>query len=434
MLLLLVVAFRLVVAHLFVSNCVAHDDHYDPQQFTTTGSSTTTPSDALPTADAFRASASEPPDTSQPLRVFVMMGQSNMVGFGVVDGQERPGTLENLVVNGQYLHLVDTSEGDDDDNDNDDGRSARTSTGTSRWAERQDVYSIWRQAAGGPQKGQGPVDKGGGQLRVGWNDHSARFIGPEIQFGHVVGHVLRAPVLIIKVGTGNRSLGWDFLPPDSLPYEDSEGKQHPGYGQCPGGDNKEDCLANYGWYAGLQYDRDFDHVKGILENIKDFVPASMYNETAGFEVAGFVFWQGFKDTVNPGHVETYRKNMKSYLKSLWKSYAEYPGPKKFVASTIAFGGCTDFLPLEDLVYKAQRRVDGENLPKLYGRAKTIDARPYWRDRAVSPGGGRSHYNGNAETYLRVGNALGWAMADLLQNTTYYQRLLYEEEQDSCSSS
>ena len=47
--------------------------------------------------------------------------------------------------------------------------------------------------------------------------------------------------------------------------------------------------------------------------------------------------------------------------------------------------------------------------------KAIDARPFWRDRKVSPSGQGYHYNHNAETYTEVGNALGRAMAELLQD-------------------
>jgi hypothetical protein len=43
----------------------------------------------------------------------------------------------------------------------------------------------------------------------------------------------------------------------------------------------------------------------------------------------------------------------------------------------------------------------------------VDARPFWRDK--EPGAGVHPYNGNAETHYLVGNALGWTMADLLEN-------------------
>jgi len=47
--------------------------------------------------------------------------------------------------------------------------------------------------------------------------------------------------------------------------------------------------------------------------------------------------------------------------------------------------------------------------------KAIDARPFWRGREVSPSGQGYHYNHNAETYMEVGNALGRAMAELLND-------------------
>ena len=45
--------------------------------------------------------------------------------------------------------------------------------------------------------------------------------------------------------------------------------------------------------------------------------------------------------------------------------------------------------------------------------KCIEARDLWRAKDVSPSGQGYHYNWNAETYMEVGNLLGWAMAELL---------------------
>ena len=79
------------------------------------------------------------------------------------------------------------------------------------------------------------------------------------------------------------------------------------------------------------------------------------------------------------------------------------------AGTVAFGsqGLT--------VAKAQLAVSGETgrYPEFAGNVKCIDARPFWRDKSVSPSGQGYHYNHNAETYMEVGSALGWAMAELL---------------------
>jgi hypothetical protein len=37
------------------------------------------------------------------------------------------------------------------------------------------------------------------------------------------------------------------------------------------------------------------------------------------------------------------------------------------------------------------------------------------DKSVSPSGAGYHYNHNAETFMEVGNALGWSMADMLEH-------------------
>jgi len=54
-------------------------------------------------------------------------------------------------------------------------------------------------------------------------------------------------------------------------------------------------------------------------------------------------------------------------------------------------------------------------PLAFVAMAAVDARPFWRDKEVSPSGAGYHYNHNAETYMEVGNALGRAMAELLQD-------------------
>jgi alpha-galactosidase len=44
----------------------------------------------------------------------------------------------------------------------------------------------------------------------------------------------------------------------------------------------------------------------------------------------------------------------------------------------------------------------------------VESRDFWREADVSPKNQGYHYNRNAETYMEVGNALGWAMAELLK--------------------
>lgn len=52
-------------------------------------------------------------------------------------------------------------------------------------------------------------------------------------------------------------------------------------------------------------------------------------------------------------------------------------------------------------------------PEFKGTVRTMEAREFWRDRSVLTSGAGYHDNHNAETCMEVGNALGSAMAGLL---------------------
>ncbi|MCA9216372.1 MAG: hypothetical protein KDB27_25060 [Planctomycetales bacterium] len=232
-------------------------------------------------------------------------------------------------------------------------------------------------------------------------------IGPELQFGHVVGHTLDEPVLILKSCIGNRSLGWDLLPPGSEQFE-FEGKIYAGYKESPLSWDKGTEPEPINWYAGKQYDDDIANAKKILANLGEYYPGY---KGQGYEVAGFVWWQGHKDQ-NAAHASRYEQNLVHLIKTLRK---DFDAPRaKFVLATIAFEG--EKLSGHGLtVANAQLAVSGERgkYPEFKGNVQAVDARPFWRDKSVSPSGAGYHYNHNAETYMEVGNALGQAMVQLL---------------------
>ena len=124
----------------------------------------------------------KPADMSKPVKVFILMGQSNAIGFGKITGGE--GSLENAVKNkGKYPYLVDAA---------------------GNWIERKDVRNVRVMCSG-----SGP-----------WSVHMNEWmtigggkIGLEIGLGHVLGYVLDEPVMILKSAIGNRALSFDLLPP-----------------------------------------------------------------------------------------------------------------------------------------------------------------------------------------------------------------------------
>lgn len=329
----------------------------------------------------------KPADMTKPVQVFILMGQSNMVGMGRITGPE--GSLENAVkVKHKYPYLVD---------------------GTGNWSERKDVRNV-RVMPG----------RGGGMQLFNneWMTiQSTKTIGPEFGIGHVLGNAIDAPVMILKSCIGNRSLGWDLLPPGSERFE-FEGKIYAGYKDRP---DKWDMDKEKGkatepppwldktgkpvdWYAGKQYDDDTANAKKVLAELGKYYPGA-----TNYEVAGFFFWQGEKDGGDAGHASRYEQNLVAFIKRLRKDF-DAPNAK-FVLATLGeatrgSGGNGG------KVLDAQLAVDGTSgkYPEFNGNVTTVYSNP------LSLGGsGNSHYNGNAETYMNVGEAMGKAMVELLKN-------------------
>jgi hypothetical protein len=228
----------------------------------------------------------------------------------------------------------------------------------------------------------------------------------------VMGTFHDEPVLVIKSDIGNRSLGWDILPPGSERYE-LDGRVYPGYGE------NERTIAEGGkpapgeWYAGKQYDEFTAAVRAVLDTF-----AERYPEYAdqGYEVAGFVWWQGHKDSGDAGHVSRYERNLANLIKA-WRTEFKAPNARFVIATGCGSPG-REGNALR--IAEAQLAVaDPARHPEFAGNVKTIDARPFWRDARISPKNQDYHYNHNAETYMLCGDALGRAMVELEGGTVEY---------------
>ncbi len=315
---------------------------------------------------------------TKPVQVFILLGQSNMVGFGRIELDGSKGTLSYACKKvGKYSHLRDEA-GD--------------------WAVRDDVWCV-----------KTTVGQKQGWLRPGFGARD-RFFGPELQFGHVMGDACEAPVLIIKASQGNRSLGWDILPPGSERFE-FDGKVYAGYKDTPSSWVEGEAKKAVNWYAGKQYDDFVRDTHEVLNDLPKFFPSY---DNRGFEIAGFVWWQGHKDQ-NAAHASRYEFNLVNLIRCLRSEFEAPQAP--FVLATIAFGGAK--LGGHGLtVAKAQLAVSGDSgkYPDFVGNVRAVDARGFWRDKSVSPSGQGYHYNHNAETFMEVGDALGRAMADLLDKS------------------
>lgn len=292
----------------------------------------------------------KPADMSKPVKVFILMGQSNMLGFG------NAGQLKGIA-GAQYPYLVDDA---------------------GNWIVRQDVRNVFFCM---------------GKLRYNdWltaeNGNGSGKFGPEIGIGNYLGHVIDAPVLILKSCVGNRALGWDLLPPSAV-GTGVGGKSYQGDSDSSNRKVKEN---SGGWYAGLQYDQDVGAAQDALKNLSTYYPGAKE-----YEVAGFFWWQGNAEQ-GKGSVENYDKNLAFLFNDLRK---DFNAPNaKFVCATLGEHDKSATL--------SQKMFDFAGRPEFKDQAAVFYTKP------VSKGGGSGgHYSGNAETYMNVGEGMGRAMAKML---------------------
>ncbi len=320
----------------------------------------------------------KPADMSKPVQVFVIMGQSNTLEMGKVKGAD--GSLEHAVKEeGLYPFMVDDA---------------------GAWTTRQDVRNVHVMGSGGPGKTR--------QMRNDWLTVSGRKVGIEQGIGHQLGAALDAPVLILKSSIGNRSLGWDILPPGSESYEFTDPKDgktyvYAGFGESPDRWEKGTEPKPIGWSAGLQYKGDVARAKAVLKDLGKYYPGA-----TKFEVKGFLWWQGDKDRYNAGHAQKYGENLGRLVAALRK---EFDAPDaKFVCATLGQTDKDAAKGNEKAILEGMMALsDAAQNPALKGSVATVYTHPLSMGSASN-----AHYGGNAKTYMNVGLAMGAAMVELLQ--------------------
>jgi hypothetical protein len=255
------------------------------------------------------------------------------------------------------------------------------------------------------------MGSGGGGARMfnnEWMTITGGKIGPEIGIGYHVGEATEAPVMILKSCIGNRALGWDLLPPGSESFEFTDKKGvtwvHPGYKGSPERWEKGTEPKKINWYAGLQYDGDIARAKKVLSELDKYYPGAN-----SYEIAGFFWWQGDRDSRSEALASRYEKNLVQLIKQLRKDF-DAPNAK-FVCATLGQTekGATDN---GGKLLDAMFAIDGESgkYPEFKGNTATIYSHPL--SKGSSSGG---HYGGNGETYMNIGEAMGQAMVKLLQS-------------------
>ena len=282
-----------------------------------------------------------------PVKVFILAGQSNMEGQGKIkidtNRNKGRGSLEYLVKDPatakRYKHLI-----------NDKGQ----------WVVRDDVW-IWYLGR-----------KGG--LTVGYGARNDR-IGPELQFGHVMGEHFDNQVLLLKTAWGGKSLAKDFRPPGS------------------------------GGQVGPYYTEMVKLTKDVLANLKEHFPDY---DSRGYEIAGFGWHQGWNDGCSMKDTNQYEENLIHFIRDIRREFGNKDVP--FVIANSGFGGWKQKIDRRLKIIQAQAAPLKHK--EFKGTVACVETRDFFRPPEVSPSRQGYHWNSNAETYFLLGDSMGRAMIRL----------------------
>jgi len=230
-----------------------------------------------------------------------------------------------------------------------------------KWTVRDDVWVRYK------TPNQGLLTGG---LTIGYTGYGhGSHIGPELQFGHVVGDFYDNQVMLIKTAWGGKSLFADFRPPSS------------------------------GGQVGPYYTRMLMEVQEALDNLNNDFPS---NDGGGYEIAGFIWMQGWNDMCNPQAIPEYDKNLVNLMKDL---RAEFQSPElPVVISELGNGGP-----------EARGNMAAFRKAQQIDNAAFVITHDFWRDPQESPNVNHGHHwCGNAESYFLIGNALGEGMIELIE--------------------
>ncbi len=251
--------------------------------------------------------------------------------------------------------------------------------------------------------------KRSGPLTVGYGASPDK-IGPELGFGLALEQKVDAPILLIKTSWGGKSLHYDFRPPSAGPYELSKAQAE--------GKDAQKVKDN----AGLNYRLMNEAVRDVLKDLKKHHPE--YDAGAGHEIAGFVWFQGFNDQFDPAFHGNYKANMIAFVKDVRNEYQVPNMP--FVIGVLGTGATKEEVD-KNPVSLGQRAAAAA--PEFKGTVASVESYPFyaldalamWKDGTWSKkpvefsqiGSDRPyHYMGSGKFFVRLGDALATAMADL----------------------
>ena len=326
-------------------------------------------------------------DDAKGVKVFILAGQSNMVGYGKTEDGGNPawkrgdkstpkeikggtGCLREMAVNNKNYPEYDFA-------------SLLVNPGkpeTSAWKNREDVKVWWRSGHSG---------KLGGEIRKGdlgppFQGGNAKWFGPEYAFGQIIGdHYKNDDVLIIKTAWGGHSLNGNFRPPTAVKKRGGE--------------------------VGASYTAMIEYSHEVLDNLGEHFPGW---KGRGYQIVGFAWHQGFNDKVSKTDAPLYKDNLPDFIADVRKEFGNPKLPFVIASTGMGTGGKVEKAPYSgySAVEQAQLWV-GTTPPK---NVLSTDTRPFWKPIEESPSTMGHHWHHSGYSYFMVGKSLADNMLSLLK--------------------
>lgn len=286
-------------------------------------------------------------EAGKPTKVFILAGQSNMQGHARVE------TFDYMGDDPKTAPLLKRMRGDDGQSIVCDGAWISYLTGS-----QQDGVA------------KGKLTAGFGARRDPANSDGK--IGPEFTFGIKMDDAIDEPVVIIKTAWGGKSLFYDFRPPSA--------------GVFPRSEKDIEREKNLESKSGHYYRAMIRHVQSVLADLGEVCPD---HQTAdGFELAGFVWFQGFNDMVNSSvyprlEKDDQRNRFAEYSELMAQFIRDVRNDLKtpdlpFVIGVMGVGGAT--ANPDNLKFREAMAAPAK-LPDFVGNVTAVPTSPFW-DEAI----------------------------------------------------
>ncbi len=309
---------------------------------------------------------------TKPLKVFILAGQSNMEGHAAIS------TFDYIGKDPLTAPIL---------------KEMRNPDGTPRVCDK-----VWMSYLTGPYDGSANGE-GLGKLTAGFGERGNNptkiggKIGPEFTFGIYMEKQLNEPILIIKTAWGGRSLNTEFRPPSAgqykLPKQIQEvWDKHPqGAHGIPKAEDRKAWQDKKDAASGVFYRMIINHVKKVLADPRRVCPE--YDEKAGYELAGFVWLQGFNDLVDGttypnNNYDEYSRLLSHFIRDVRKDLSAPKMP--FVIGVLGVDGET-----KNVNFRKAMAAPAD-LPEFKGNVIAVPTAPFWDDTIAAAQPKQGEYN------------------------------------------